>query len=70
MGSTAAALREETVTGLAVKEKFHNQKAAQSTVFLKRWIKNNPTASSGDIAAAENVLKDLQNALKGVKNGK
>lgn len=30
---------------------------------LKRWLENNSNAIAGDIAAAENVLKDLENAL-------
>lgn len=31
---------------------------------------NNPRALSGDRAAAENILKDLYNALNEVKDGK
>lgn len=30
---------------------------------LEKWLKNNPNASHGDRAAAENIIKDLQNAL-------
>ena len=39
------------------------QKARDSVKFLQRWLKNNPNARPGDIAAAENVLKDLLDAL-------
>jgi hypothetical protein len=29
----------------------------------EKWLKNNPTSRPGDRAAAENIIKDLQNAL-------
>ena len=61
------ALRHEIRTGKPVGGKFHDQKVNERIVNLERWIKNNPTASLGDRAAAENVLKDLQNAMQGMK---
>lgn len=64
-GSTAAAVREEAKTGGDVGGKHHTQKAGDSVVELQRWLRQNPTASPGDRAAAENVLRDTQNALKG-----
>jgi len=64
-GSTAAAFREELVTGKPVGGKFHDMKVEQRITNLKGWIRDNPIAMPGDRAAAENVLKDLQNALKG-----
>ncbi|RYF31151.1 MAG: hypothetical protein EOO23_03420, partial [Comamonadaceae bacterium] len=64
-GSTADAVRYETVTGQSVGEVFHTQKAGDYSIALQKWIDKNPTASPGDRAAAENVLRDLQNALKG-----
>lgn len=64
-GSTAAAVREESRTGGSVGGKQHTQKAQDSVVELQRWLRQNPTASPGDRAAAENVLRDTQNALNG-----
>jgi hypothetical protein len=31
---------------------------------LERWLRDNPTASAGDRATAENILADLKDALK------
>ena len=36
---------------------------------LNKWVEKNPTASAGDRAIAENLLKDLANAM-GNGNGK
>jgi hypothetical protein len=69
-GSTAAALREELATGKLVGGKSHDIKTKQYTTTLKKWIESNPTASPGDRAAAENILKDLHNALNGGKDAK
>lgn len=62
-GSTAAAVRQELATGQPVGGAFHSQKAAEMITNLRRWLGNNPGASSMDRAAAENVIKDMQNAL-------
>jgi hypothetical protein len=64
-GSTAAAVREELLTGQPVAGKFHSKKAADSIIRLSKWLEKNPTALPGDRAAAENIIRDLQNALKG-----
>ena len=64
-GSTAAAVRHELATGEPVKGRNHIQKAQNMVVALERWLHNNPTASPGDRAAAENVLRDMQDALAG-----
>jgi hypothetical protein len=64
-GSTADAVRHELSTGQSVGGKTYSQKAEDYSRALQDWIKRNPMAPSGDRAAAENVLKDLQNALKG-----
>jgi hypothetical protein len=45
--------------------KFHTQKAQNMIRALKKWLRNNPTASPGDRAAAENTIKDMENALDG-----
>lgn len=64
-GSTADAVRHEMQTGEMVGGRSHAQKARDYSKALQRWLDNNPTASAGDRAAAENVLRDLQNALSG-----
>lgn len=64
-GSTAAAVRQELMTGQPVGGAFHSQKAADSITALSRWLERNPTASPGDRAAAENIIRDMQNALGG-----
>jgi hypothetical protein len=62
-GSTADAIRHEKATGEMVGGKTHTQKGENDLVALKKWLKNNPTADSGDRAAAENIIKDLNDAL-------
>ena len=65
-GSTAAALRKELATGQPVGGKFHTQKVEQGIVELGDWLKQNPLASAGNRAAAENMLRDLLDAAKGL----
>jgi hypothetical protein len=62
-GSTAEAIRFEIATGGKVKEKHHVEKGRNAIPFLVKWLRNNPTARPGDIAAAQNILLDLINAL-------
>ena len=64
-GSTAAAVRHELATGEMVGGASHSQKAADMIKALDKWLRTHPTASPGDRAAAENVIKDLQDALAG-----
>jgi hypothetical protein len=64
-GSTAAAVRSERATGQPVGGRWHTIKAEQYVIRLQRWLQANPTVSSSDRAAAENVLRDLKNALAG-----
>ena len=64
-GSTAAAVRHEIATGTPVGGRLHSQKAREAITRIQKWIKRNATARPGDRAAAENVLRDLQNALGG-----
>ena len=66
-GSTADALRMENKTGKPVGGKFHKQKAQDSIKAFENWLKKNETAKPGDRAAAENIIKDLKDALN---NGK
>lgn len=62
-GSTADAIRYETQTGLKVGGRSHTQKGEDAVRFLEDWLKKNPDAKQGDVAAAENVLLDLKDAL-------
>ena len=64
-GSTGAAVREELRTGLQTGGRFHSQKAEDYSRALQKWLKSNPTARLSDRAAAENMLRDMQNALHG-----
>ncbi|WP_317178157.1 hemagglutinin repeat-containing protein [Pectobacterium sp. HCp5_1] len=66
-GSTADAVRYELATGEKVGGRGHVEKAQTYSKALQDWLNKNPQASSSDRAAAENVLKDMQNALKGKK---
>lgn len=64
-GSTAAAVRHELATGELVGGRSHVQKAEDMVTALGRWLDNNPSASPGDRAAAENVIRDMTDALGG-----
>ncbi|GAA0835978.1 hypothetical protein GCM10009080_20660 [Cupriavidus pauculus] len=64
-GSTADAVRYEARTGNPVGGVFHTQKAQDYSVALQKWLDSNPNAPFSDRSAAQNVLRDLQNALKG-----
>lgn len=64
-GSTADAVRHELATGQPVGGVWHTQKAQDYSIALTKWLKDNPNAPFGDRSAATNVLRDLQNALKG-----
>ncbi len=68
-GSTAAAHRHEIATGnptfdRAGRETWHDQASEDRSRALEKWLdKNRSTASPGDIAAAENMWLDHQEAL-------
>src|SRR5690606_24868506 len=64
-GSTAAAVRSELATGLPTRGRWHSKKARDKIRELERWLRNNPEATPGDRAAAENVIQDMKNALAG-----
>ena len=64
-GSTADAVRYEMATGEKVGGRGHVEKAQTYSKALQDWLNKNPQASQVDRSAAENVLKDMQNALKG-----
>ena len=64
-GSTAAAVREELITRKPVGNGFHSQKAQDSILALQKWLDGNPTARPGDRAAAENIIRDMDDALRG-----
>lgn len=62
-GSTADAIRHERATGEAVGGRLHSQKGEDTVRALQKWLDNNPQASPGDRAAAENVIADMKDAL-------
>jgi hypothetical protein len=64
-GSSAAALRHELATGSTVGGRRHLQKAQDMITALQKGLRRNGTAPPGDRAAAENTIRDLQNALDG-----
>lgn len=53
----------ERATGKFVKGKSHIEKGQNDIRGLRDWLRENPSAKPGDRAAAENVLKDLADAL-------
>ncbi|SER25930.1 hypothetical protein [Actinokineospora terrae] len=65
-GSSAAAVRHERQTGEKVGEKLHSIKAQNEIRSIEKWLRNNPTASASDRAAAVNVVLDMKNALRDV----
>jgi filamentous hemagglutinin len=64
-GSTADAVRYEAKTGNSIGGVFHTQKAQDYSIALQKWLDSNSSASFSDRSAAQNVLRDLQNALNG-----
>ncbi|TXD55250.1 hypothetical protein FUT88_23125 [Ralstonia sp. TCR112] len=64
-GSTADAVRYENATNQNVGGVFHREKAENYSRALQRWLDNNPDASFSDRSAAQLVLRDMQNALRG-----
>jgi filamentous hemagglutinin len=65
IGRTADAVSHEARTGSPVGDRFHALKAQNYSRALQKWLKSNPNASFSDRSAAQSVLKDFQNALKG-----
>ena len=64
-GSTADAIRHEAITKKPVGGKFHREKGEQYSNALGKWLRKNPNASASDRRAAQNMLDDLKDALKG-----
>jgi hypothetical protein len=58
-----AAIRYELVTGEQVFGTSHSQEGRDMITRLESWLENNPTASLGDRSVAENIIKDLKDAL-------
>jgi len=63
-GSTQAALRHEKLTGELVHGKDHYKKTLDCIKELERWQRSVPNASRNDQHVAEQLLKDLKDALK------
>jgi hypothetical protein len=64
-GTTADAVRAELAGMDAIKGRNHIQKARELVSGLTKWIRRNPDADPGDIAAAQHMIDDLQAALAG-----
>lgn len=62
-GSTAAAIRQENVTGAPTKGAFHTQKGNNSIAFLEKWLATHPKADQTDRMAAKSIILDLKDAL-------
>lgn len=62
-GSTADAIRSELQTGNPVGGRFHSQKGEMYRNALNNWIESNPAARPNDVAVAENLVKDLNDAM-------
>jgi RHS repeat-associated protein len=62
-GSTADAIRHTKATGELVGGSDHLQKGNELLGKLETWVRNHPSATPGDRAAAENVILDLRDAL-------
>ncbi|MBP0021158.1 MAG: type IV secretion protein Rhs [Cyanobacteria bacterium SBLK] len=63
-GSTAAAIRKERETGQPVGGRLHEQKGKDFIKALQKWLDKNLDASPQDRRTAENLILDLQDALK------
>ena len=64
-GSTADAVRAEQKTGESVGGKFHREKEENYFRSLSKWLNTHTDSLPTDKMAAQNVLRDLLNALKG-----
>ena len=62
-GSEAAAIFNELATLQSTKGSWHIQEGGETIIKLSEWLKNNPSANPGDRAAAENIIKQIRNAL-------
>ena len=62
-GSSAAAVREENIFGHQVKGRWHTEKAIGMIKAFEKWISTHATAAPGDRAAAENILRDMKDAV-------
>ena len=62
-GTTADAIRWERVSGGMVGGKQHIQKGVENVRALKRWLRQNPHASTHDRGVAQNELDNLLDAL-------
>lgn len=66
IGGTATAVRNEILSGLPTKGKFHIEKAKNMVTGIGDWIeKNVGTAIGSDINTAKQVMNDLISALGG-----
>ena len=52
-GTASAAIRYERASGKQVADKWHSIKGQDAINRLENWLRNNPSASHGDRAAAK-----------------
>ena len=67
-GSTAAAVRNEIITGKPAKGRFHFDKSKKYLTGLEKWLSRyqyDPKVSAQDIQTAKNLARDLKGALNG-----
>jgi hypothetical protein len=65
MGSTVNVIRYEMATRNQVLGKLHAQKTEDYSIALQKWLDTERNVLFSDHSAAQNVLRDFQNALKG-----
>ena len=63
-GSTADAIRHEKQCDVLLSPKGHAQKGEDYLKALKDWLDSHPDASPEDRAAADDVVRDLEDALR------
>lgn len=66
-GSLGDAIRNEISTGQLTHGTGHIQKGRETVNGLQNWLKKNPGASASDVAAAQQELQNLLNALGSAK---
>lgn len=64
-GTTADAIRRELATQTPTAGRMHIQKGHQYVRALRNWLRKNPEASPQDRQVAQELLDDLNDALKG-----
>jgi hypothetical protein len=64
-GTTMDAIRNEIRTGRPTGGCFHTTKGKETLRGLQNWLRRNPAASGADRSVAENLIRQLDDALGG-----